>query len=113
VTAAVKEAFLKLGARGENHPRPDQVDPCEELLIRELFVWGDSYQPRDSPEGKTRVLEHGLRSLDPMCRTVFVLKDIEGISIEHIAPIVNRSVAAVEVCLLRARLQLGEMLAHQ
>jgi DNA-directed RNA polymerase specialized sigma24 family protein len=48
-----------------------------------------------------------------MCRTVFVLKDIEGISIEHVATIVNRSVAAVEVCLLRARLRLGEMLTQQ
>lgn len=112
VAVAVREAFSKLRARGEDRPRGDQVDPCEELLMRELFVWGDSYQPRDSPEGKTRVLEHGLRSLDPMCRAAFVLKDIGGISVEHIAPIVNRSVAAVEVCLLRARLQLGEMLAQ-
>ena len=113
VTVAVREAFSKLRARSEDHPRLDPVDPCEELLIRELFVWGDSYQPLDSPERKSRVLEHGLASLDPMCRTVFVLKDIEGISVEHIAPIVNRSVAAVEVCLLRARLRLGEMLTSQ
>lgn len=112
VTAAVREAFSKLRAHGENQSRLDQVDPSEELLIHELFVWGDSYQPGDSAEGKTRVLEHGLRSLDPMCRAVFVLKDIGGISVDHIAPIVNRSVAAVEVCLLRARLQLGEMLAQ-
>jgi RNA polymerase sigma-70 factor, ECF subfamily len=110
VTVAVKDAFSKLRARGENQ---DQVDPREELLMRELFIWGDSYQPRNSPEGRTRVLEHGLRSLDPMCRTVFVLKDIEGISVEHIAPIVNRSVPAVEVCLLRARLRLAEMMRHQ
>jgi DNA-directed RNA polymerase specialized sigma24 family protein len=105
VNVAVRQAFLKLRARGE--------DPCEELLIRELFVWGDDYQPRDSGEGTTRTLERTLRSLDPMCRTVFVLKDIEGIAVEHIASIVNRSVAAVEVCLLRARLRLGEMLGQQ
>jgi RNA polymerase sigma-70 factor (ECF subfamily) len=48
-----------------------------------------------------------------MCRTVFVLRDIEEISVEHIARIVNRSVAAVDVCLLRARLQLREMLTRQ
>ena len=34
-------------------------------------------------------------------------------AVEHIASIVNRSVAAVEVCLLRARLRLGEMLGQQ
>jgi RNA polymerase sigma-70 factor (ECF subfamily) len=113
VSAAVRESFSKLRARGENRRRPDQVDPCEELLIRELFVWGDDYRPCDSGEGTNRVLEHGLASLDPMCRTVFVLKDIEGIAVEHIAPIVNRSAAAVEVCLLRARLRLGEMLTDR
>jgi DNA-directed RNA polymerase specialized sigma24 family protein len=48
-----------------------------------------------------------------MCRTVFVLRDIEEISVEHIAGIVNRCVAAVEICLLRARLQLREFLAGQ
>jgi len=111
VAAAVREAFSKIRQRGEgHHPRLDPVDPYEDLLIRELLVWGDHFQPSDSPEGRTRVLERGLRSLDPMCRTVFVLKDIEGISVEHIAPIVNRSAAAVEVCLLRARIRLGEML---
>lgn len=36
----------------------------------------------------------------------------EDTSVEHIATIVNRSVAAVEVCLLRARLQLREMLTR-
>lgn len=114
VTVAVREAFWKLRNRGEGYPPLDRVvDPDEDLLIRELYVWGDNYQPRDSREGTTRVLEHGLRSLDPMCRTVFVLKDIGGISIEHVATIVNRSVAAVEVCLLRARLRLGEMLTQQ
>jgi DNA-directed RNA polymerase specialized sigma24 family protein len=54
-TAAVREAFSKLRNRGEDRPFLDRVvDP--------------------GPEGTTRVLEHGLWSLDPMCRTVFVLK---------------------------------------
>ena len=82
-------------------------------MIRQFFVWGDNYQQGYSSERATCVLEHGLRSLDPMCRTVFVLRDIEEISVENIAKTVNRSVAAVEVCLLRARLQLREMLAQQ
>jgi RNA polymerase sigma-70 factor, ECF subfamily len=113
VAVAVRKAFLKLRAAVKEHKCPDQVDASEELVIRELFVWGDDYQPSDSSERTTRLLEHGLRSLDPMCRTIFVLKDIEGIRVEQIATIVNRSAAAVEVCLLRARLRLGEMLGRQ
>jgi RNA polymerase sigma-70 factor (ECF subfamily) len=114
VAVAVREAFLKLRDRGEHRPFRDQaVDPSEDLVIRELDVWGDNFQQLDSHEGTTRLLERGLRSLDPMGRTVFVLRDIEEIPVEHIAAIVNRSAAAVEVCLFRARLRLGEMLAHQ
>jgi RNA polymerase sigma-70 factor (ECF subfamily) len=114
VTIAVREAFSKHHNRGEGRRLLDCVpDSYEDLVVRELTVWGDNYQQRYSPEGTTCVLEYGLRILDPMCRTVFVLRDIEEISVEYVAKIVNRSVAAVEVCLLRARLQLGEMLTGQ
>jgi RNA polymerase sigma-70 factor, ECF subfamily len=114
VTIAVRVAFSKLRSQGEDRLLLDRVaDPCEDLVMRELSVWGDNYQQHDSPEETRQVLEQGLRSLDPMGRTVFVLRDIEEISVEYIATIVNRSVAAVEVCLLRARLRLAEMLARQ
>jgi DNA-directed RNA polymerase specialized sigma24 family protein len=113
VTIAVREAFSNLHNRGEGPRLLDGVaDSYEALVVRELSVWGDNYQERYSRARTTRVLEHGLRSLDPMCRAVFVLGDIEEISVEHIAKIVNRGVAAVEVCLLRARLQLREMLVE-
>ena len=113
VTIAVREGFSTLHNRGQGHPLLDRVaDSYENLAVREFSVWGDNYQQRYSRERTTCVLEHGLRSLDPMCRTVFVLRDIEDTSVEHIATIVNRSVAAVEVCLLRARLQLREMLTR-
>jgi RNA polymerase sigma-70 factor (ECF subfamily) len=114
VTIAVREVFSKLHNRAEGPRLLDVVaDTYKDLVVRELSVWGDNYQQCYSRARTTRVLEHGLRSLDPMCRTVFVLGDIEEISVEHIAKIVNRCVAAVEVCLLRARLQLRDMLTRQ
>jgi len=113
VTIAVRKAFSKLHNRGEGSPVLDRAaNSYEDLVVREFSVWGDNYQQRDSRE-RTTVLEFGLRSLDPMCRTVFVLRDIEKISVERIAKIVNRCVAAVEVCLLRARLQLRDTLTQQ
>jgi RNA polymerase sigma-70 factor, ECF subfamily len=113
VTIAVREAFSKLHNRGEGRPLLDRAAKSyEDLVVREFSVWGDNYQQRDSRE-RTTILEHGLRSLDPMCRTVFVLRDIEEISVERVAKIVNRCVAAVEVCLLRARLQLRDTLTRQ
>ena len=114
VTIAVREAFSKLHGRGEDGRLLDGVaDSYDDLVVREVSVWGDGYQQGYSRERTTRVLEHGLQSLDPMCRTVFVLRDIEELSVKHIAKIVNRSVAAVEVCLLRARLQLREVLTRE
>jgi RNA polymerase sigma-70 factor (ECF subfamily) len=114
VTIAVREAFSKLHNRGEGRRVLDRAaDSYEDLVVCEFSVWGDNYHQRYSRERTTRVLEHGLRSLDPMCRTVFVLRDIEEFSVERIAKIVNCSVAAVKVCLRRARLHLREMLTRQ
>ena len=114
VTIAVREAFSKLYSRSEDSRHLDPVvDSDEEVVVRELSVWGDDYLERYSRKRTTSVLEHGIGSLDPMCRTVFLLRDIEEIPVGDIAKIVNRSVAAVEVCLLRARLQLREMLTRQ
>jgi DNA-directed RNA polymerase specialized sigma24 family protein len=48
-----------------------------------------------------------------MCRAVFVLHDIEEISVELVAEILSRSVPAVKVCLLRARLQLRDVLTSE
>lgn len=109
VTITVKEALLWLNSRGERRPFPEA---CEDVVIREFSVWGNSNRQWYAPE-QTGTLEAGLRSLDPMCRTVFVLRDIEEFPVEQIANILRRSVAAVEVCLLRARLQLREALASQ
>jgi len=116
VAIAVKEAASKLDSRGEGRALPDRTaDSSEDLVVRECAVWGawgDTDQQSYSRKRTTRVLEHGLQSLDPMCRTVFVLRDIADIPVVRIAEIVDRSDAAVEVCLLRARLQLRDMLTR-
>jgi RNA polymerase sigma-70 factor (ECF subfamily) len=112
LAVAVREAFAKLHNRSVNRPLLDgDFDWAEDLLIREYSIRGDYCQQQDSTQRTVSVLQWGLRNLDPMCRTVFVLRDIEGIPVQHIATIVSRSVPAVEICLLRARLQLREMLA--
>ena len=114
VAIAVRESFTKLHNRGQDLLLVDRdADSHEDPVFRELPLWGDNYRQRYSREHTTRILDHGLWSLDPMCRTVFVLRDIEEISVEDIAKIANRSVAAVKVDLLRARLQLREILARQ
>ena len=56
------------------------------------------------------ILAKTLEELSPMLRTVFVLRDIEGLSTEQTTIVLNLSQAAVKARLWRARLQLRERL---
>ena len=57
------------------------------------------------------ILTTALEELAPILRTVFVLRDIEGLSIVETAEVLELSTAAVKARLWRARLQLRERLA--
>ena len=105
-TIAVREALAKLSYCGHAEAEDNLR---EDVVIREIFVWGDN---RYSPEQTTDILEQAMWSLDPICRAAFVLRDIEEIPIEQTAHALNRSIPALEACLLRARLQLREKLAR-
>lgn len=73
---------------------------------------------RQSPEetvGRNeirRLLEEALASLDPKHRLVFLLRDVEGLSISETALALGISEANTKVRLLRARLQLRERLTQ-
>jgi len=57
------------------------------------------------------ILIKTLEGLRPILRTVFVLRDIEGLSIHQTAEVLNLSHAAVKARLWRVRLQLRERLS--
>jgi RNA polymerase sigma-70 factor, ECF subfamily len=59
-----------------------------------------------------RLLEETLNHLDEKHRLVFLLRDVEGLSIKETAQALNLSEANVKVRLLRARLQLREELTR-
>ncbi len=75
-------------------------------------------QWRDNPEDLAqqaetkRLLESSLAELDEKFRIVFVLRDVEGLSIKETAELVGISEANVKVRLLRARLLLREKLTR-
>jgi RNA polymerase sigma-70 factor, ECF subfamily len=56
------------------------------------------------------VLVRTVEELRPILRTVFVLRDVEGLSIEQTAQVLNLSQAAVKARLWRVRLHLRERL---
>ena len=59
-----------------------------------------------------QIIEQALAELDENYRLVFLLRDVEGLSVKETAEILGISEANVKVRLLRARLQLREKLTH-
>jgi RNA polymerase sigma-70 factor (ECF subfamily) len=73
---------------------------------------------RESPEQLVqrretrRLIEEALAQLDEKHRLVFLLRDVEGLSVRETAAALGLSEANVKVRLLRARLQLREQLTR-
>ena len=59
-----------------------------------------------------RLLDEALATLDEKHRLVFLLRDVEGLSVKETADALSLSEANVKVRLLRARLQLREQLTR-
>ncbi len=74
---------------------------------------------RHSPEELVRrneirhLLEEALNQLDEKHRLVFLLRDVEGLSIRETAEALSLTEANVKIRLLRARLQLRELLTRE
>lgn len=60
-----------------------------------------------------RLLDESLAELDDGYRLVFLLRDVEGLSVDETSSALGISVANVKVRLLRARLQLREQLTRK
>jgi RNA polymerase sigma-70 factor, ECF subfamily len=59
-----------------------------------------------------RLLDEAIRELNPGHRAVFLLRDVEGLSVKETAAALGLSAASVKVRLLRARMQLRERLTR-
>jgi RNA polymerase sigma-70 factor (ECF subfamily) len=78
----------------------------------DLTDWAPNPEQRYRTSELREILRKALQELPPMSRTVFVLRDIEGFSIEETAVAMNLTHATVKSRLLRGRLQLRESLAR-
>jgi len=81
-------------------------------ITREIAAWGENPEERFSREELGDILDSAIDSLEPLYRSVFVLRDIEELSTEDTAEALDLSVPAVKSRLLRARLQLRERLTR-
>ncbi len=89
----------------------DQSNDEEDYISREFADWHEI--PSEILErGEVRVaLTEALATLGPKYRSVFVLRDIQHLSIEETARVLDISTASVKTRLLRARLMLRDFLS--
>ena len=83
---------------------------------REKLMAGSESPPPDAAvarEQLRRILEHAIAALPEAFRTVFVLREIEGLSVEDTAEALAIRAATVKTRLLRARRKLQDALAPE
>jgi len=111
VRIAVNEALMRLRKRRPNVVSLDEpVETDEDLIRHDVQDWGPTPEQRYARTEMNSILTGAISKLDPIFRTVFLLRDVEQISTEETAELLDISVPAVKSRLLRARLKLREHL---
>ena len=82
----------------------------EDALPREVIDWAPDAETLYSVSELRNILIKTIQELRPILRAVFVLQDLEGLSTEQTAEVLNLSQSAVKSRLWRARLELRERL---
>ena len=114
VRIAVNESLMKLRKRKSDKlvSLDEPVDTGEEEVVREVAVWEQTPETKFTQTELRGILDGAVEELDPIYRTVFLLRDVEELSTEETAEALDLSVPAVKSRLLRARLQLREKLTR-
>jgi RNA polymerase sigma-70 factor (ECF subfamily) len=113
VRIAVNEALMRLRKRRTDRTvsLDEDVETEEGTMPREVADWSPNPEQIYGQSELGDILRKTIQGLPQGFRTVFVLRDIEGLSTEETAEMLGLSVPAVKSRLLRARLQLRERLA--
>jgi RNA polymerase sigma-70 factor (ECF subfamily) len=83
----------------------------DEFRPQQIVVWDDDPEKLYSRKETQRILEEAITSLPIIYRTVFLLKDVENMSMAKIARTLEISLPAAKSRLIRARLELRELLS--
>jgi len=91
----------------------DELIDFAERSANAVYLCEENFRERFSSGEMERILESAIRKLDLPARKAFVLREIEGLSIEDASKIAGLPVPAFKDSLLRALLRLPEHLAFQ
>jgi RNA polymerase sigma-70 factor (ECF subfamily) len=113
VRIAVNEALMRLRKRkaDKSVSMDDDIETEDGVVAREFADWDPDPEQRYQQSELGDILGRTIQGLPASFRTVFVLRDVEGLSTEETADALGLSVPAVKSRLLRARLQLRERLS--
>jgi RNA polymerase sigma-70 factor (ECF subfamily) len=113
VRIAVNEALMKLRKRRSSKEVPfeETEDQNGEVRVRDYADWKPNPEQILAREEMEQILRHAIQALPPGFRTVFYLRDVEGLATDETAQLLNLSIGAVKARLFRARLRLREELS--
>lgn len=110
---ATNVALGKLREKKHIPPTVSIHDPeFEALRGYQIRHWPDHLEDRLKGEEFRACLNRALQELPENYRAVFILRDLEGLSIKESARVLGISAGNVKVQLMRARLFLRDQLAH-
>ena len=112
VRIAVNESLMKLRRRRSDRTvsLDEDIETEEDTMPREVADWSPNPEQLYKQGELKDILRKTIQGLPASFRTVFVLRDVEGLSTEETAQALDLSIPAVKSRLLRARLQLRERL---
>lgn len=118
VRIALNEAKMKLRRLRpglyeslDEKPQGDNNNDEREYVPQALQDWREIPSEALERSEVRAILERAIRSLAPIYREVFVLRDVQDHDIATTAEILNVSEAVVKTRLVRARLQMRDLLA--
>jgi RNA polymerase sigma-70 factor, ECF subfamily len=110
----VNQALMKIRKRRTTKEvsLDEDFQVAEDMLPREVPDWAPNPEELYRASELQEILIKTLDELKPILRTVFVLRDIEELSVDQTAEVLALSPAAVKARLWRARLRLRELLSE-
>lgn len=113
IRITLNQALMKVRKRRTTKEESFDEDFHEDegSIPREVADWAPNPEELYRTSELRDILVKALERLRPILRTVFVLRDIEGLSVDQTAEVLHLSVSAVKARLWRARLQLRELLS--
>lgn len=108
---AVNEALQKRQVRKSTLSLDEVAESEVKVLPHRSYQWHDDPEKLYGKQEVRAMVEDAIRSLPPIYRETFVLRDVEGFRAEEAAEILGLTLPAIKSRLLRARLLMREALA--